>query len=65
MLSNDKNQSSITLALLQQQVFKEIPWLEMIKLDKNLCKYDNFMHTFKLTVDVVNLDITKKKNYCS
>ena len=61
-LSND-NQSSIASALLNLQGFNEIPRLEMIKFDGDPREYANFMHTFKLTVDIAKLEFTKKLLY--
>ena len=58
-LSND-NQSSIASALLNLQGSNEISLLEMIKFDEDPSEYANFLHTFKLTVDVANLEVTKK-----
>ena len=59
MLSND-NQNSIASALLNLQGSNDIPPLEMIKFDGDLSEYANFMHIFKLTIDVANLEVTKK-----
>ena len=57
------NLSLIASTLLQQQGSREIHQLELIKFYGDPSDYANFMYTRKLTVDVANVDVTKKLYY--